>query len=518
MTIIPTTEQSAVIDAAITSPSSLMIRAYAGSSKTTTLSLASWARYDAGQREPTLYIVFNKRNKEEAEGKDTYGRPRFPPNVVIRTLNGLGHAAFSRALGRRLVLDDRKLGKIITAIARRASVRLDTEEWSGVRELVSAAQRAGLVPHEFQHGQSFVKDVDETWEGLTELMPTSEAIALAGATLVESIKQSLTGTISFDDQIYMSVCFSGAFTRFPLVLVDEAQDYTVMNIEMLRRSAAGRIIAVGDEKQGVYLWRGAAAGAMERIRALRTDWLDFALTKSFRCPKAIVARQQSHAPRFTAAEANAEGTFVRLGGSAGIEATPICWSWPHVAKYTNGSSCAILCRNNAPLLSLAFKLLRSSVPCSMIGRDISNGLQALLRKLVPDEALRAAAVAAEIAAWRDREEALAIANDMPLKAESIRDRADGLLAILEGSKARTAQELSQALTKLFDRGDSRVVLSSIHRAKGLEWDTVLHLDPWRIPSRYAKGPALAQELNLRYVCETRAKRTLIEANLEDFAA
>lgn len=528
MPFVPTAEQSAIIDAALRAPQSLMIRAYAGASKTTTLSLAAWARHDAGLRDPTLYIVFNKRNKEEAEGKDLDGRARFPPNVVIRTINGLGHAAFGRALGRRLTLDDRKLGKIITALAKRANVRLDTEEWSGIRELVSAAQRAGLVPHEFQHGQSFVKDTDATWEQLTDLFPTEQAIAFAGATLVESIKQALAGTISFDDQVYMSCCFSGAFTRFPLVLVDEAQDQTVMNIEMLRRSASRRIIAVGDEKQGVYLWRGAAAGAMDRIRALRQDWLDLALTKTFRCPKAIVQRQQAHAPGFVAADGNASGRYFSFAARA--------WKWQNVRdeadwEYDQGengkvnggtfkpsTATAVLCRHNAPLLSLAFKLLRNNVPVSMLGRDIGKGLQALLRKLVPIESANAACIELAVSGWRDREEAIAIANDLPAKAESVRDRADGLLAVLEGSRARNVQELSRALASLFDHENRSVVLSSIHRAKGLEWDTVLHLDPWRIPSKYAKGEALKQELNLKYVCETRAKRTLIEANLEDFAA
>jgi hypothetical protein len=45
----------------------------------------------------------------------------------------------------------------------------------------------------------------------------------------------------------------------------------------------------------------------------------------------------------------------------------------------------------------------------------------------------------------------------------------------------------------------------------------VHLDPWRIPSRYAKTPAeIEQEHNLQYVLETRTKHTLILANVKDF--
>ena len=71
--------------------------------------------------------------------------------------------------------------------------------------------------------------------------------------------------------------------------------------------------------------------------------------------------------------------------------------------------------------------------------------------------------------------------------------------------------------------DDYLVLSTIHSAKGLEWDLVLHLDPWRVPSKYARkaaalgdATALAQEWNLKYVCETRTRHTLIEADLADF--
>ena len=68
-----------------------------------------------------------------------------------------------------------------------------------------------------------------------------------------------------------------------------------------------------------------------------------------------------------------------------------------------------------------------------------------------------------------------------------------------------------------------MTLSTIHRAKGLEWDAVLHLDPWRVPSKWALAAAaggnsapLEQEKNLIYVAETRTRDLLLQANLEDF--
>lgn len=62
-----------------------------------------------------------------------------------------------------------------------------------------------------------------------------------------------------------------------------------------------------------------------------------------------------------------------------------------------------------------------------------------------------------------------------------------------------------------------IQLLSGHKAKGLEWDTVYHLDPQRIPSPWAKdGEALEQELNVRYVIETRSRVELLFVKMENF--
>jgi len=62
-----------------------------------------------------------------------------------------------------------------------------------------------------------------------------------------------------------------------------------------------------------------------------------------------------------------------------------------------------------------------------------------------------------------------------------------------------------------------ISLLSGHKSKGLEFDAVIHLDPWRIPSPWSSSDEeLRQEQNLDYVITTRAKRELIFADLERF--
>lgn len=76
---------------------------------------------------------------------------------------------------------------------------------------------------------------------------------------------------------------------------------------------------------------------------------------------------------------------------------------------------------------------------------------------------------------------------------------------------------------LFAPSNGTVKLMSGHKSKGLEFQTVFHLDPWRIPSKWAKKAALAgddsqleQELNINYVIETRFKENLFLVDTERF--
>jgi hypothetical protein len=273
----------------------------------------------------------------------------------------------------------------------------------------------------------------------------------------------------------------------------------------------GLIVAVGDPKQAIYAWRGADSQSMQTIRQLAASWQDLSLTLTFRCPQAIVDRQQAHAPGFRAAPQAPQGSIIFLEGYT-YDGPPRGWQWSSI----DSPQVAVLCRNNAPLLSLAFKLLRQGIGVQMLGRDIGTNLIALARKLCPSDELSRLDCVTRIQSWRESEGASAIAAGHDSKAESITDRADCLLAVLSSTECSNAGEMRQLLEQMFAPSASQVVLSSIHRAKGLEWPYVFHLDPWRIPSRFAhSAEAKQQERNLQYVCETRTQSVLAHASLSE---
>jgi superfamily I DNA/RNA helicase len=162
----------------------------------------------------------------------------------------------------------------------------------------------------------------------------------------------------------------------------------------------------------------------------------------------------------------------------------------------------------------------------MLGREIGTGLITLSRKIFVGDDMGRNEMALAIDEWQLTERSLAIANGKDDLVDSIDDKADCLRAVLEN--AETAKDVRDELRDLFSKeaGPRTTTLSSIHKAKGLEWDNVLFLDPWRLPSRRAREKArtsgddtdLKQEMNLKYVAETRTKNVLVLASLDDFTA
>jgi DNA helicase-2/ATP-dependent DNA helicase PcrA len=345
-----------------------------------------------------------------------------------------------------------------------------------------------------------------------------DIVRFARAVLRVSIQEAMhNGYIDYDDQIYLSVLANGAYEKYPVVAVDEAQDLSALNHLQLQKSLAigGRLIAVGDPKQAIYAFRGASSKSMAQIKNLRPDtMLEFPLSLTFRCSKLVVARNQGHAPGFEAAPANKDGVLLDFRNKPE-------WTWDDLPSERK----AILCRNNAPLLDCAFRLIKSGRGVTMLGRDIGKSLIALLHKIVGTREIPVSEAMEKIRRWKDKEIDLALANGKEEKMAGIEDRADSLIAVAESidDPESSSRAIEAAITELFENQSGLITLGTGHRAKGLEWPVVIHLDPWRLPSKHAKSASergdptpMEQEMNLKYVIETRSQEYLVLANLNGF--
>ena len=84
-------------------------------------------------------------------------------------------------------------------------------------------------------------------------------------------------------------------------------------------------------------------------------------------------------------------------------------------------------------------------------------------------------------------------------------------------EVNTVSELKEMISSIFSDDVKGIMLSTIHKAKGLENDRVFFLLPELIPSKYATQDwQYEQERNLKYVGITRAKMELIYVWDADF--
>lgn len=504
----PPTPQALAIQSAWTSTTkSLMIEAFAGCGKTTLL-----RQLAPSIKGPALALAFNKKNATDLQGV-------MPSNIECSTLNSQGHRAFQKAHARKLTLNAKKDTGILQDLSESWGIgRLPDDLYLGFASVIRMAKSGGLMP--LPQFKSLIPDIPESWEDLfdrAELDWNLDHFKFVRECLKRSVDMGVKeGVIDFDDQIYLSTLAFGTYEKFQTVLVDEAQDLSPLNHLQLKKSLAlgGRFIVVGDPKQAIYAFRGASSKSMAMIKELLPpeSFINLPLSLTFRCAKVVVARNQSHAPGFTAAEGNKEGIVLDFRFSE---------SWSIADVKTRRF--AILCRNNAPLLSCAFRLIKHGYGVTMLGRDLGKNLTVLLRKICGKKDLDLAATVAKIEKWLANERALALANGKEEKVATLEDKAGCLLAVCEGSGAQTLAEVEQKIIDLFNDQGNLIVLGTGHRAKGMEWETVVHLDPFRLPSKHAReaeelgDPApMEQELNLRYVIETRTKDVLVLANLKNF--
>jgi DNA helicase-2/ATP-dependent DNA helicase PcrA len=348
-----------------------------------------------------------------------------------------------------------------------------------VTSAVALAKALGYIPEgSYSHAKRLLTQ-NEFYNYLDEV-PDDLTGDLIDAILVRSIKQSYEGLIDYNDQIYMPALFGGTYPRFPLVLVDEYQDLSPVNHALLQRLVKGRLIGVGDPNQNIYGFRGAKAGGMKEAIA-SYSMTELPLNLSFRCPSEIVKNVLWHVPSFRAA---------KVGGHV--------VSTPRMLGTDIREHSTVICRNNAPLLKLAFNLLGAGRSVNVAGGDIGPRIVRVMRKLGDDD-LSGAALAAAITEW----EQIKLAKE----SKTASDMAACMRIFAEHGRTLSG---AMAYAKAIFEQKGTTYLTTGHKAKGLEWEDVYHLDPWHV----RRGHPSLQDRNLDYVISTRSFDKLTEIETE----
>lgn len=169
----------------------------------------------------------------------------------------------------------------------------------------------------------------------------------------------------------------------------------------------------------------------------------------------------------------------------------------------------VVCRTTRPLIALAYQFLRARIPARVMGKDIGEGLKALVKKM---NAKGIDALVEKLEAFTEREYQKLIARGSEAKAEAVKDKTDSVMCLIEGlpETDRTVPALLATIDDLFNDRRSGVTLATIHKSKGLEADRVWWLNASACPASWARQPwQKQQERNLCYVAATRAKAELV---------
>lgn len=473
MTFTPTNEQRDALRLFETGES-LAIEAGAGTGKTSTLKLIAGSTPRRGQ-----YLAFNKAIVQDAAAS-------FPESVACNTAHSLAFRAcgvrYKRRLnGKRMRNEDiaRILGiDPFVATTSAGSKRLAPGYLAGLvmRSISIFATTADPAP-ESRH-VPYVEGIDlpdseggRGWSNNLLLRRTLLPYIEAAWDDLQRDDADGRGQLRFGHDIYLKLWqLSGPRIAADYILFDEAQDANPVMLDIVRQQTHAQLVFVGDSQQAIYGFTGAV-NALQNVPADNRTFL----TQSFRFGDAIAETANR-----VLAVLDAQ---LRLRGLSSLPSAVAPVAAPDV----------ILTRTNAKAVEIVLGALRDGKRPALVG-----GAEEVVRFAEAAQALQDGRPTShpelacfgswgEVQAYVDNDE---MGSDLRLLVRLCDDF--GPEKIIQGL-GRTVRE---------DSAD--VVVSTAHKSKGREWDTVRLADDF---PDLQEDPA-PEELRLVYVAATRARRTL----------
>mgnify|MGYP003109242278 CR=1 FL=1 len=507
-TIVGSTEQEAFWKELVDGNSHIFLEARAGTGKTFSC-IEGCKRYlDKHPDAKIAMVAYNKSIATELQEK-------VPAGVTACTMHSLGFKAVRERYGK-VKVDNWKTANIAEKLmGKRQWKGAGASFQMGLRKVVSLAKNT-LLDWEEDYTRQFNSLVAHY---NLQLNGAEEAIkALLPEVLQHSEDDVLeNGIIDFDDMIWLPTLSNCSVDTFDMLFVDEAQDLNKSRQELALNAVRhemedhGRLIVVGDPKQAIYGFAGADAYSMINLRnrVEHQDVMTLPLTITRRCPKSHVALAQEIVEDIKPMDDAIEGTVTNMP----IEALY------NDEQFADPNETLVLCRMNAPLMAFAYQCISRDIPCMIQGKDIGSSLSTLCNKLAGKN------ISMSIPEFQTRLSQYHIKEIQRLDAKAIQTRVSKTAYEMLGDKVQCIELLCKGadivgdvinrIKKLFDdtskgQRKNKIVLSSVHRAKGLEADTVYILEEHMMPHPMAELEwEIGQEHNIRYVALTRSKNTLV---------
>lgn len=284
------------------------------------------------------------------------------------------------------------------------------------------------------------------------------------------------------------------FPKYDVVVTDESQDFSTIQKELSMRyiKKSGRFVTVGDSRQCIYGFQGSSLEVFKSLQSY-PNTIVLPLDITYRCGKNIVEEARKVFDNGIVAAPNAIDGVVRKGEFDEAE---------------NGDF--ILCRNNLPLATVFLYLLEMGKKATIKGKEYGDALVALVDKIKYIEDLDAMCEK-KISELKERGLTDIQAKNNPSYVAFLEKCT--ILKILYKNWG-DMKKLEDNIKEIYKDDTEGIVLSTIHKSKGLEADRVFLLNRSLIPSKYANTEeALYNEKCLLFVAITRARKELVYCNV-----
>ncbi len=474
-TYAPSEEQEGIFKAIDSNNEHLHCEASPGSGKSTTI---KWTM-TLNKVRNAAYLAFSKAIVTEIE-------PQCPIDCVVKTAHSFGYSSLAGKYGKLFVYNDK-----VRKILNETYPYLNPDNFHGEKKgpafaLLSSTidliekTRVNLIdeknPEEIiRIADKYNIDLGEDTERIMSIIPDVYR-------MIEEKPQS----IDFTDMMWLPIRLGLKIPQFDMLYVDERQDLNPLMIEYVFRMTRGRIMTVGDQCQSIFGFSGADTQSTAKLVG-RFPGLELPLNTCYRCGTDIVEYAATIYDKIKPFERNHKGEVERR--------EKLDW------EMKDGSM--ILSRRNANLIKPCFELLKKGRKAIIKGRDIGAGLIKLIDQQKATDVMD---LVDKIDIYRlNRIDKLMSHKEKMISAiEATNDQCDCIKAIAENCSS--VAEVKDRIGMIFSEDTKGVVLSSIHRSKGLEAPHVSIIDYSRVRINNDKMSAddHIQEKNLEFVAVTRA--------------
>jgi len=477
-----TEEQQAIID----STGNIRINAVSGSGKTTTIIEYAASR---PRRSRILYLAFNKSVRLEATKKF---ESRGLHNVKVETAHSLAYKHIVFAHGYTVRSQSYKTHEIVDLLGL-----MNTGEKHA--EYILATHISRFLTYFCNSDKSKVQDHNYL-DTVTDT--TAQAFVKKFYSPIEDGTRLLLARmdrreIDITHDFYLKKFqLAAPLLPYDYILFDEGQDASGVMLDVFLKQNATKVI-VGDVHQQIYGWRYAVNSLA------KTDFKTFNLSASFRFPQDIAGL--------------ASGILDWKGKLYDFDPVVITGKGVDTRELTK----ATIARTNLGLLLKAIEYITENRKVRNIyfegninsytyaddGASLYDVLNLYNNKpdKIRDKLIQSMKDLDELEEYIEKTEDV----QLGMMAEIVKEYGDEIYGIIKSLKELHVQDE--------DKSKAEMIFSTVHRAKGMEYDVVYLVDDFiteeKLEKLKDKGEPLnmaklTEEINLLYVAVTRAKYKL----------